>query len=112
MRISDWSSDVCSSDLADRDGGEAGLAAALLEDDLALDTAAAADELHAVDQDDRLRRLGRAGQGAGAHPPTPSRASADRSLVFSARYLARRSEASRGGQACVSTIRSRWSPYQ
>src|SRR3546814_5571133 len=44
MRISDWSSDVCSSDLVDRHRGLAGLAVA--DDQLAL---AAADRDHRVD---------------------------------------------------------------
>src|SRR3546814_17175977 len=67
MRISDWSSDVCSSDLRpDRLGG--------LGDD---------DDLHS---------------GAGARP---------RLCVEEGS----RSEERRVGKECVSTCRSRWSPY-
>src|SRR3546814_1990505 len=81
MRISDWSSDVCSSDLPCPDAPAA------------------------------------AGQGPGSAPTTaefsvaplldepqtrPTRASAAK---------ARRSEERRVGKECVSTCRSRWSPY-
>src|SRR3546814_5274984 len=64
MRISDWSSDVCSSDLAAEDGD-------------------AADHGHEVDARD-----------------------ADREALEE-----HRSEERRVGKECVSTCRSRWSPY-
>src|SRR3546814_6889897 len=66
MRISDWSSDVCSSDLA-------GLLAELLN--------------------------------RGLHPQIPSIGS------VGASDLCVRSEERRVGKECVSTCRSRWSPY-
>src|SRR3546814_3065488 len=77
MRISDWSSDVCSSDLAARP---------------------AADRPHPADAaggrlDRRLSRAGLAGcRTAGRRGDT-------------------RSEERRVGKECVSTCRSRWSPY-
>src|SRR3546814_17011589 len=80
MRISDWSSDVCSSDLQRGDGG--------------------AERLHGISPDQKLswrehRRL--------AHLRTaPARTGAR------ARH---RSEERRVGKECVSTCRSRWSPY-
>src|SRR3546814_8060377 len=79
MRISDWSSDVCSSDLTLRHYEE------LPEGKL--------DEQGAA-------RLAVDPQGAGAaHSPLRVRLSASRS------------EERRVGNECVSTCRSRWSPY-
>src|SRR3546814_10488777 len=87
MRISDWSSDVCSSDLigerlprallslVERQRARAGLLAAALTP-------------HVLTE--RLR--------------TGARLASD----LAARS---RSEERRGGKACVSTCRSRWSPY-
>src|SRR3546814_2044939 len=74
MRISDWSSDVCSSDLpsaAARGGGRAGRS-----------------------PPHNIRLLYQA-----AHRP------------FHAAAHRRRSEERRVGKECVSTCRSRWSPY-
>src|SRR3546814_2524565 len=90
MRISDWSSDVCSSDLSQAARGERG------------------------------------GAGGAPHPRPRSRAPlpADPPLRLAAppaRRLreaegpagisAQRSEERRVGKECVSTCRSRWSPY-
>src|SRR3546814_18034217 len=80
MRISDWSSDVCSSDLRDC-------------------------------------RRGLQGLHAGAHPSLPAVELAGwtgqfRSpSVFPSSNWSRRSEERRVGKECVSTCRSRWSPY-
>src|SRR3546814_21084359 len=71
MRISDWSSDVCSSDLLNLD-----LLSAHVQ---------TAGSIHPLGQDFRAFRSG--------HPPWG------------------RSEESRVGKECVSTCRSRWSPY-
>src|SRR3546814_998498 len=93
MRISDWSSDVCSSDLVETDRGEA----RNLEDPLRRrdpgDDAARPEAR-------RSRRSGAAppGAGAGDHRSAPRR---DRL----------RSEERRVGKACVSPCRSRRSPY-
>src|SRR3546814_8799718 len=87
MRISDWSSDVCSSDLADREVRPK-FAFAGLAVDRARD--------RAVDQHDPLVALGHARQelldheGFGPHL---------------------RSEERRVGKEGVRTCRSRWSPY-
>src|SRR3546814_1472124 len=85
MRISDWSSDVCSSDLP------------------AMRTQCGHREASRMTSDDIQRRAadrtGRAKYGNGAlsaHNPS-------RSL--------HRSEERRVGKECVSTCRSRWSPY-
>src|SRR3546814_18027168 len=84
MRISDWSSDVCSSDLTPQRG------------------------LEVVD-----------GIISGWHEPEAShlhlmQAVAGRSLLessYAAALDGRRSEERRVGKECVSTCRSRWSPY-
>src|SRR3546814_6284050 len=79
MRISDWSSDVCSSDLF-----LGGLGAARVDDDqLRACLAARADALI----DDRMAP-------GGVRPDEDER-----------------SEERRVGKECVSTCRSRWSPY-
>src|SRR3546814_19403991 len=80
MRISDWSSDVCSSDL-DRGGRKGGV--------------------DAIGRDQRGSRRARRGGGAQG---------GDGSLPGD-RDSAARSEERRVGKECVSTCRSRWSPY-
>src|SRR3546814_14165270 len=76
MRISDWSSDVCSSDLP-------------------------------VAMDARRSALRRASIATGAYNarrrPCPS--------GFRGHSIRKRSEERRVGKECVSTCRSRWSPY-
>src|SRR3546814_19165084 len=102
MRISDWSSDVCSSDLQRQD-----LAAALrqldaLERFVAHSAAAApivpGDRYH-FDYPRLLADLARVRTGIQSHL-TPSRA-----------QPRDRSEERRVGKEWVSTCRSRWSPY-
>src|SRR3546814_6236832 len=98
MRISDWSSDVCSSDLvAHRGEGKLGQRLRLHLQDLAVAGVRGADEI--------------AGQ-----PTIGGRVCAGRQqvLVVELRHrvdLLKRSEESRVGKECVSTCRSRWSPY-
>src|SRR3546814_6513181 len=77
MRISDWSSDVCSSDLDPRPGHSA---------------------RRAVDDDHRCRKLSRL---CGRHP----------GALADGADAETRSEERRVGKECVSTCRSRWSPY-
>src|SRR3546814_1284491 len=80
MRISDWSSDVCSSDLRIRRRHP-----------------------HLPQQRDRLLRRGQRGEHA-------ERLRLVRGAVERLRRE-RRSEERRVGKECVSTCRSRWSPY-
>src|SRR3546814_5003379 len=81
MRISDWSSDVCSSDLAYAERAYYALARAVLPK---LDLSIRAQR----DAYDELREK------------------------LSAKYFCNfRSEERRVGKECVSTCRSRWSPY-
>src|SRR3546814_6625872 len=82
MRISDWSSDVCSSDLA-AVGGDHAAQAAIVEIALAADIVGVGEEYRVL-------------LGPGRHQP--------------GRH-ALRSEERRVGKECVSTCRSRWSPY-
>src|SRR3546814_7304881 len=82
MRISDWSSDVCSSDLR-VDVDERDVRRAVL----------------------RQHHRRRAADAAG-------RSGDDRALALDIHdLLSRRSEERRVGKECVSTCRSRWSPY-
>src|SRR3546814_7761641 len=85
MRMSDWSSDVCSSDLAhgvadDRPDAETPHPAGGVGDDALADFAV----FNIVDTADHEMTIGTVGM---------------------------RSEESRVGNECVSTCRSRWSPY-
>src|SRR3546814_10478584 len=83
MRISDWSSDVCSSDLhlLDPRDGHTDVAAAAVGDD-------------------RCREV-EGGRLCPLHPRS----------VDAGDVRSHRSEERRVGKECVSTCRSRWSPY-
>src|SRR3546814_4187217 len=84
MRISDWSSDVCSSDLVEH------------RHHLAVDVL---DTVAAVDQHQRALE----------HRP-PAQIVVDQEAPFFD-DIPGRSEERRVGKECVSTCRSRWSPY-
>src|SRR3546814_21187018 len=85
MRISDWSSDVCSSDLA---------------------TAGTGGGVRCREPDRRCGRRGRVSRRAGG---IPHRRRGQARAACAA--PPRRSEERRVGKECVSTCRSRWSPY-
>src|SRR3546814_18626493 len=101
MRISDWSSDVCSSDLRDSTGAptlDPALADALADPIL-------------VDPD-----LGQQANGDAlrppARPPSGGLPPVDIAPIAPAAAPSRhRSEERRVGKECGSTCRSRWSPY-
>src|SRR3546814_18396372 len=95
MRISDWSSDVCSSDLRNR-------ARRRLRD-----------RLYAATGGGQSRRAEKAVRSLGSPPFRPmGRRFAKRCGPSAARRAERpRSEESRVGKECVSTCRSRGSPY-
>src|SRR3546814_14720375 len=103
MRISDWSSDVCSSDLiGSARYGLFGIAHLIAKDRGGLETAEAA---HREDEPRRhrtrhgdMRIEGRECQFAGSHARAEHGGIPDRS------------EERRVGKECVSTCRYRWSP--
>src|SRR3546814_17315716 len=119
MRISDWSSDVCSSDLAGRHGARRGVA-----DDLAkaevLEEVARILLRHPVLRPALRRHLVASGQAADSSswiaPLSATRRRAFSTWRFSTSLPSPtttplpRSEARRVGKECVSTGRSRWSP--
>src|SRR3546814_13820762 len=103
MRISDWSSDVCSSDLDERDSNAALDGRELLP---CLLTQAAVERRHRLVEQQEFRQLRQA-----AREGNP--------LLLPTRQL-RRLAIGEGGhqigrascrEECVSTCRSRWSPY-
>src|SRR3546814_15915127 len=97
MRISDWSSDVCSSDLIGMQ--EADLVAAVIT--LAVEAQAVERPL----ADHLGQRVGQLHLAAGATLGIVE-------MMEHARLQdVARSEERRGGKECVRTCRSRWSPY-
>src|SRR3546814_12215043 len=94
MRISDWSSDVCSSDLFDEVGLDVELT--LFADYLASIDAMAAGELDAVTQT--------------LNDTMASVAFGSEQVIVVVNDNSR-SEERRVGKECVSTCRSRWSPH-
>src|SRR3546814_16833174 len=96
MRISDWSSDVCSSDLEFLDPLASGERVATLVHggSAFVPCARAADLFLIVDRDAGVRLV-----------------PASEGVTIEAVRASDRSEARRVGKACVSTCRSRWSPY-
>src|SRR3546814_12399095 len=124
MRISDWSSDVCSSDLgtdrlaalrqpedetaqAMRDGADIVFQATFLDEREEVLWRGHADFLRKVDRPSNL--------GSWSYEPEDTKLarqvkpSAILQLCFYAEQV--RSEERRVGKECVSTCRSRWSPY-
>src|SRR3546814_19540105 len=99
MRISDWSSDVCSSDLDHQDGNP--------HHDPLRSTAppGGVAESHQQKGDEDCYAH-RSRFSCKSLPVNRRQATAARCGVVS------RSEARREGKECVSTCRSRWSPYQ
>src|SRR3546814_13995945 len=112
MRISDWSSDVCSSDLGRNE--LIGLGDVLAFDDLAFDLPGQPQLIQHLGRGQTIRRGFRVGDGQVLEAVAlehlalavditvlgrPQRQRADRL----------RSEERRGGKECVSTWRSRWS---
>src|SRR3546814_1563390 len=95
MRISDWSSDVCSSDLANRNARLCQMRAFLL----ASLTAPGGSPHHCSGNSCRtlMQRF--------------STVTAELSHQHNPGWLHARSEERRVGKECVSTCRSRWSPY-
>src|SRR3546814_11571625 len=99
MRISDWSSDVCSSDLQHQDlRTENGRRYGDTVDAMDFPYLARVTALNAA----LITELADA-------PPAPTEVGIDGAL--SSNTTVRSSEERRVGKECVSTCRSRWSPY-
>src|SRR3546814_19057628 len=96
MRISDWSSDVCSSDLF----GKAGARMEMPGCSLCMGNQARVEANSTVVSTSTRNFPNRLGDGANVYL-----ASAELAAV------AARSEERRVGKECVSTCRSRWAPY-
>src|SRR3546814_19664212 len=99
MRISDWSSDVCSSDLLRALGGEA------------LGAAVADARRRPGDHDDLVFHAHGLGSFCFKMFPLPSAGEGCEASVRSKIEPTRRSEERREGKECFSTCRSGWSPY-
>src|SRR3546814_11126614 len=105
MRISDWSSDVCSSDLT-------GVAAEIVV--IVVAHAAGDGELaHRLDDQFAIDAggAGRRGGGAVVEAAVLMLGAGDDAELIEDTVIALRSEERRVGKECVSTCRSRWSPY-
>src|SRR3546814_14813137 len=109
MRISDWSSDVCSSDLAVISLGGMCLTRSVRAGGAALDQAIT-DHLHfrhkiliGRQSAERIKK-----DYAALHAEAPS---GDGLIEVRGRSLVSRSEERRVGKECVSTCRSRWWQY-
>src|SRR3546814_20212590 len=114
MRISDWSSDVCSSDLSGEGGGQRHVQRHLLQMHLALQPRPFAHDQQAdiflrLQADDQGVRL-QPGPAVAAENGMAHRLELDQYLRL-ARGQPLRSEERRVGKEGVSTFKTRWSPY-
>src|SRR3546814_13101254 len=113
MRISDWSSDVCSSDLLD--DGPNGKPRAIKFDNILGNVAFSSDAPPFRPRGEREQELTLIELYAAIHHPGSTGINPPRLVSeFHARLvraLSLRSEERRVGKECVSTCRSRWSPY-
>src|SRR3546814_15564252 len=98
MRISDWSSDVCSSDLFLQQA--AGHRATRPHEDV--DDGAFLDDAAGLEHDDTVAEIAYHRHLVGDEDDGEAELAVD---------VAERSEERRVGKECVSTCRSRWSPY-
>src|SRR3546814_11766397 len=109
MRISDWSSDVCSSDLRKSEGL---LLPMSVRDNISMASIGRFTKGIFIDRkrqdarvDEMIRRL--AIKVGDADSPVATLSGGNQQKVV----IAKRSEERRVGKECVSTCRSRWSPY-
>src|SRR3546814_13532787 len=101
MRISDWSSDVCSSDLLIRINGA----------DCPMEVKRHKFDRNAKMQLRRYMDFYQAPIGYAAAPALTTTLDPDMIFVDVSGWKDARSEERRVGKECVSTCRSRWSPY-
>src|SRR3546814_4467352 len=100
MRISDWSSDVCSSDLKRAD-------VALGFEGLVRDGGADMSSIARRSSESwQVTATGKIGHSSGIFS-----ADAGDGAIYELARIIHRSDERRVGKACVSTCRSRWSPY-
>src|SRR3546814_19612547 len=104
MRISDWSSDVCSSDLLHSIPLAKWRDAAVLHERLLTGHSTAPDK-------DRQSLMSLVEKHPLLGDFLPSRPRVKSKEMLAMQYAAERSEERRVGKECVSTCRSRWSPY-
>src|SRR3546814_13484995 len=107
MRISDWSSDVCSSDLAVMRGGGVDREIRVILDPARLQGYGIA----AAQVNMQLRQLNANQAGGRAEVAGAEQSMRVLGNAQSAYALGQRSEERRVGKECVSPCRSRWSPY-
>src|SRR3546814_12356233 len=119
MRISDWSSDVCSSDLAiaadhldaDRHLARRGLVGGGIEPAVVAGGEQQRRQLRDQLDGDRAAAVETAADAEGDAYHAADRAADDDAQPADDHAVAQvRSEERRGGKACVSTCRSRWAP--
>src|SRR3546814_14212521 len=106
MRISDWSSDVCSSDLAGEGGPAGGCQGEVLEAAVGL-VGFARDPAALLQRGDGAADLGLVHGRIAADPGCRGGAA----VAEGRQHPPLRSEERRVGKECVSTCRSRWTPY-
>src|SRR3546814_13800467 len=100
MRISDWSSDVCSSDLMEHESAEPGSVRQSHGCVLALPPISPIQNRKACGRD-----------GLCDHMLSEARVAGRDAFPQALTFSNTRSEERRVGKECVSTCRSRWSPY-
>src|SRR3546814_13255601 len=105
MRISDWSSDVCSSDLVDEESCPGAQAAYRPVIGDGQDIVSHGRHPSVVNSGPTFSHQGNRSRKAGPYLPVISR-----STSFQVLRLKLRSEERSVGKECVSTCRSRWSP--
>src|SRR3546814_11814898 len=102
MRISDWSSDVCSSDLFEDMPGQLNSFIATIDGE---EVASAATPINSVET------VAFSGDSLGEKEVGGNTSAVDLTGLPSGEKTVERSEERRVGKECVSTCRSRWSPY-
>src|SRR3546814_19256245 len=105
MRISDWSSDVCSSDLKFLDNDEQDRTEYSLVPTI---------EFELGGRDTAMLTAEHSRQAVGRDDPEEDddeEPTQFNRFALGGEYIHRRSEERRVGKECVSTCRSRWSPY-
>src|SRR3546814_20159088 len=110
MRISDWSSDVCSSDLKEHDADDEPDRRRLAAGELLRQRDEGGGAGKAIDQRDAVEQHAR-GQRAEDEVLEPGLAGAQVVAAKGGHHVERqRSQKRRVGKECESTCRSRWSP--